>query len=321
MSETDAPVGDPLEQGIGHLLRTVPETWAEFDPDSLSESEEQALMLLTAAGMIGRRVTFRLQMFGHSEAVEATISLTGEYGLVEAMDSLSSGMWDVWRDIFERRKAGDQKDEPAFHCERVGKEQWRLTDQGVLARSDLDEGEESRVFDFVLRRGFFNGQPRLMPDGRLSQRLPVAGKGKLERMRRVKPETDTAGVSITNWDAGAHAFASAFEAFLKAKAPEVSANPAPDPIPPGTDPTPEAAPQGARKPRTRHRPRNQGKADQCVGVYLGYLERNECPPGPTEIAAEVGCSVATASRAIQRWEEKRKAMARDEARGRYRDQA
>lgn len=224
MPPSSDPVGETLEQLVARFLRTVPVTWTEHDLSALSARGEQALSLLTAAGLIERRTTFRLQMFGHPGAVEATITFTGEYGLVEAVSYVSARMWEDWHEGFEKRSASDLKGEPAFHCEWIGKEQWRLTAKGVEARNDLASGDSSTVFDFVLRRGFFDGQSRHMPDGRISRRQPVRGHGTLEKLGLVHPAAAPVGVSIVNWDDGGKAIAAAF-AELKAHVPTSSAPP------------------------------------------------------------------------------------------------
>jgi hypothetical protein len=201
-----------VEQAIRDLLRAVPDTWGEYDPDGLTELQSRALFLLVAAGMVERRTTFRLRLFGHPVAAEATITVTGEDGAVEALERLAAGVWEEWRDAYEKRRAGELKEAPAFHCERIGREQWRLTAEGVQGRQDVDAGELKMVLDFVLKRGFFDGSPRLMPDGRITRRGPVRGRGVLERMDLVKTPAGPAGVSITNWEAGGQAFADAFAA-------------------------------------------------------------------------------------------------------------
>ena len=216
-----------IEQAIFHFLHTVPETWTDYDPATLSALQERAVYLLTAAGMIERRVTLRLRMVGHPVAVEATITMTGEGGLAQAMGFVLTDIWSEWQEAFERHRSGDLKDQPFSHCERVGNEQWRLTAEGVLARNDLDAGNAATVYDFVLRRGFYSDQPRLMPGGHISQRLPVAGRWALERMRRVSGDAGPTVVAITNWEAGSQAFAAAFAELLKAK--QTAENPAPTP--------------------------------------------------------------------------------------------
>jgi hypothetical protein len=44
-----------LKAAIAELLRTIPETWAEFDLDRLTVIHNNALFLLTAAGLVERR--------------------------------------------------------------------------------------------------------------------------------------------------------------------------------------------------------------------------------------------------------------------------
>ncbi len=145
-----------LEQAVAHLLRTMPEAWADYDPSALSELQERAVELLTAVGMIERRITFQLRMAGHPVTVEATITMTGEAGLAQAMEVVLKDIWNDWREAFEQRG-----DSPVCHGERIDNEQWRLTADGIAARSDLEAGNAATVFDFVLRRAFFDGRPHL----------------------------------------------------------------------------------------------------------------------------------------------------------------
>jgi hypothetical protein len=80
-------------------------------------------------------------------------------------------------------------------------------------------------------------------------------------------------------------------------------------------------PSGDTPPPRRgsaRRKRDEGKGAECLGRYAACLERGELPPSPSELAAAVGCSTGTASRAIKEWEAKRKALAREDAADRYR---
>ena len=54
LPRTDAEA-DLLKRAIAELLRTIPETWADFDLDRLTVIQDNALFLLTAAGMVERR--------------------------------------------------------------------------------------------------------------------------------------------------------------------------------------------------------------------------------------------------------------------------
>jgi hypothetical protein len=102
-------------------------------------------------------------------------------------------------------------------------------------------------------------------------------------------------------------------------APGNMAPAAPQTAAPAVVPTnpPDASVAGAPRGKSRRGKRDQGKGDQCVGVYMKYVDRGETPPGPTDIASEVGCSPATASRALKKWEDKRREIAKEAARDRY----
>lgn len=288
MPEPTPPLGETLERHVSRLLRTIPETWAEFDPTTQSELEARAHLLLTAAAMIERRLTFRLRMFGHPVALEATITLTGEAGLAEAIRYVTADIWEDWREVFESRKRGELKDAPTFHCERIGPEQHRLTSEGVVARQDLGTSQESVVFDFVLKRGFFDGRPRLLGDGRISHRLPIAGKGTLERMRRVRLDASPADVSIANWGAGAEAFRLAFAELLKARGPEA---------------LPGSGGKGTKRKRGTAKGDGRVKLIATLTKHHRYADGsclNAEPIGNNELARAAGVSNSTASAFLTR---------------------
>ena len=71
---------------IEALLRRIPDKWQRVDTEQLSSAEQQALLRLVGAGLVERRNTLRLDMAGQSEAFEATIAVTGEAGLLQAIE-------------------------------------------------------------------------------------------------------------------------------------------------------------------------------------------------------------------------------------------
>jgi hypothetical protein len=208
MRERATASADMLEAAVAELLHLIPETWQAYRPDALGETQAQALLLLTAAGMVERRERLRLAMASHPVVAEATITFTGEYGGVEALESIAARLWDDWRDAYAAWKQGDAANVPPAHCERLEPSEWRLTAEGILARQDLDGGEQGRVFDFVLRRGLFDGQPRAAGDG-IFRREAVRGAGALVRLRKSRDEA-AATVNLANWGEGADAFAKTF---------------------------------------------------------------------------------------------------------------
>jgi predicted DNA-binding protein (UPF0251 family) len=216
-----APV-EMLEPAINDLLRRIPETWEVYDPDSLTETQSQALFMLQAAGMVERRERLRVRMLDRKTAVEATITATGEYGAVEALEPLVEELWADWQSDYRKWSRGDRRETSPFHSERLSPSEWRLTDQGVLARKSLLDGEKAVVYDFVLKRGFFDGQPRSLPDGRVFRREHVRGKGSLVKVTKLtEGQTGAPGtVNIGNWGEGVSDFdkmlSSKFDALLSA---------------------------------------------------------------------------------------------------------
>ncbi|RMF85052.1 MAG: hypothetical protein D6744_02045 [Planctomycetota bacterium] len=210
---------DLLQDAVAALLRRIPERWAEYDADALTVTQSQALFLLVAAGMVERRIRLRARLHNHPVAVEATITATGEYGFAEAMEPVLASMWGEWKDAYNAWRTGGTHGAPLSVTEHLKPDEWRLTDQGALARADLDGGHAARALDFVLRRGFFDGQPRLILEPgreRISQRESVRGYGQLVTMRKVQADTlPPSAVNIENWREGAGNFAAAFEPVLK----------------------------------------------------------------------------------------------------------
>ena len=200
-----------LEPVLAELLGRIPDTWQTYRPDHLTEIQAQGLFLLTAAGMVQRRERLRLGMANQPLVAEATLEATGEYGMVEALEPLAAHLWSDWREAFRAWTDGETRDVSPFYCERLGPAEWRLTDQGVLARQDLVAGQSRRVFDFVLGLGFFDGRPRLLPGGRITRRQQVRGAGSLVRMQKLHGQTVVAA-SAGVGDVGA----AGMEAFVRA---------------------------------------------------------------------------------------------------------
>ena len=210
---------DLLQTAVAALLRRVPERWEEYDADSLTATESKALFLLVAAGMVERRIRFRTHLHDHPVAVEATVTATGEYGFAEAMEPVLASMWTDWKDAFLAWRNGEARGAPSMVTEHLKPDEWRLTDQGALARVDLDGGNAHIALDFVLHRGFFDGKPRSIAEAgrrRTSRREPVPGSGRLVSMRKVPAETASpTAVIVTNWDEAAAAFMMAYEKIAK----------------------------------------------------------------------------------------------------------
>jgi len=91
------PTAPDVDAAILDLLARLPLTWKPLDVDGLSAVEQEALLLLTAGGLVERRFSVRLQLIGQTMAIEATVTATGEYGLVEGFEPVAKAAWQVCR--------------------------------------------------------------------------------------------------------------------------------------------------------------------------------------------------------------------------------
>ncbi len=65
-----------VASAVMKLLETVPEKWTAFSYDELPATEQRALFLLVSAGMIERRIGFRIRPWNCPGGLEAVIGAT-----------------------------------------------------------------------------------------------------------------------------------------------------------------------------------------------------------------------------------------------------
>ena len=128
---------DLLKPAIAELLRTIPESWAEFDLDRLTVIQDNALFLLTAAGMVERRGWLRSTIANHPTAFEVRFQATGEGGFAKAMEQAVAAEYETWKETWRKWKVGETKDVSPFRTEAMKPQEWRLTDQGVVRAATL----------------------------------------------------------------------------------------------------------------------------------------------------------------------------------------
>ena len=216
-AHVDHAADDLIQTAVAGLLRRVPERWEEYDADSLTATESKALFLLVAAGMVERRIRLRVRPHNHPVAVEATVTATGEYGFAQALEPLLASMWTDWKDAFLAWRNGEMQGEPATITEHLKPDEWRLTDQGLLARADLNGGNAQVALGFVLRRGFFALPQLILEPGRerVSPGGGDPGHGRLVTMRKVPAETASpTAVTVTNWEEAAAGFTTAYQKLM-----------------------------------------------------------------------------------------------------------
>lgn len=232
---------DLLAEAVAGLLARIPEKW-EPVPSDLSDHEKQALVALIAAGLVERRITFSIRLPGQQERAIIAIEITGEGGLAEAMEGALQELWLRWGKRWAelRGEVGSPK-----HIIETKEDYWRLSSHGKIAKEDLESEDPLNrrcPIDFVLRRGFFDGAPKLMPDGRIVRREPVRGYGRLLRCQIENAPSGSLGVEVNNWQAGAEAFAKAFERFLQ----NLGSSPAPSPASGQAEPAKEKKRRGRK---------------------------------------------------------------------------
>jgi hypothetical protein len=165
---------------------------------------------------------------------------TGEGGFAKAMEHVSAVEYATWGDAWRAWKAGEASHVSPFRTEAMKPEEWRLTDQGVIARGELDgtnpqTGPET-VFDFIFKRGFFGpgywsrlaiSNPARLDKAIINEQMqntgqawqvlprpPLSGAGLLVKLRKIERPAGSQAVNLTNWGEGADAFAAAFAKML-----------------------------------------------------------------------------------------------------------
>lgn len=195
---------DPRAKSIKVLLNRVPDRWEEYDPDSLTEIESKVLGLLIGSGMIETRRRFRFRMMNQPMAISATITVTGEYGGVEALEPLFAATWEEWREPYEEWLKSDAAKTVPFHCQTLKPAEWRITEEGQTAKSDLVDNLK-RVSEYVLKQG------------NSKDRFPTRGQGRLIEFTREEALATLPDVNAKNLEEIAAAMMAAFEAKYSAK--------------------------------------------------------------------------------------------------------
>jgi hypothetical protein len=184
--EQDSTAPDAVDRAVMDLLARLPLTWAPLDQDKLTAAEQEGLKLLTGGELVERRFSFRLGLLGHTEAVESTITASGDVGLVQAAEPVLKAAWQAFAGEYLKGKAGDEQDQPTFFCQRMGQDEARLTQEGQKAQRHAQKGDTKMLLDYLHRRGpVFAGKV-------------VPGYGKCEMVRIVKLSAAPLQVELVN---------------------------------------------------------------------------------------------------------------------------
>lgn len=167
--------------------------------------------------MIQKRHRIRISCEGHPTIITICMELTGEYGLTEATKPALLKAYDLWKESLDEWVASGKSLESSGHVEFLT-EEWRISEVGERAKTDVEIGKGDLVQAFVDR------------EGEHEYRGPVRGAGRLlslekaEKSASIPPE-----VSLSNWNEGAKQFAAMFAPMMQAFAAQ-HANAAKDPI-------------------------------------------------------------------------------------------
>lgn len=139
----------------------MPATWREHDADALTGTQQEALRLLTDAGLVERRAWLTARMESQPDEVDLTVVVSGE-GVTPLIWQRVFLAVPVWLDADGRTRG-----RVTLVANRV---QVRLSDQGELARHDYEHHtpeKPSAVVAFVRRQGIHAHRPPVTPTVRV----------------------------------------------------------------------------------------------------------------------------------------------------------
>jgi hypothetical protein len=151
---------DPIDREIVQRVASLSTRWPPVDEQNLSSSAAEALKLIIHAGMAEGRSRLRLQMDGRPENLQVRVCVSGEYSGGGVFAKIAPHLPSGWLDA-EGRTQG------RLRVKTSGFREARLSDQGELARQDLNDGQHDRVVSFVRRTGFFQSRPAVPPQIRI----------------------------------------------------------------------------------------------------------------------------------------------------------
>ena len=167
-----------LSVPVKSLLNRLPDTWGEFDFESLSAIEQRSLQLLTAGGMVEQQISVRVWVPDGRFGCNAICAGTGWNGWDFAVEELYQHLTkDLVPIVYEDWKRWKESPETTLFPVRnkiTPPAKWRLTDQGEIAKQDLFSGDRNRVMYFwerIYHRGRFASECLYPGNGRFIQSI------------------------------------------------------------------------------------------------------------------------------------------------------
>lgn len=168
---------------VKSLLNRLPETWGEFDFESLSALEQRSLQLLTAGGLVEQQHSVRVWVPDDRFGCNAICASTGWNGWDFAMEELYQDLTkDLIPIVYEDWKRWKESPETTLFPVRntiIPPAKWKLTDQGEISKRDLLGLDRSRVMHFwerIYHRGRFASECYYPGSGRVIQSMNDAAE-------------------------------------------------------------------------------------------------------------------------------------------------
>lgn len=128
---TEAGPAHPVDLDALLHIRTLATVWSSIALDDLPDSTQRALHLVVRAGLVEGRVRLRLWMDRFPEIVRIRLGASGDWSQFDLHRRIFDSLPDGWLD-----RDGATVGPLRIQCH--GYSQVRLTEQGELARGDMD---------------------------------------------------------------------------------------------------------------------------------------------------------------------------------------
>ena len=129
---------------VERLLKTIPDVWTPFDPDTLTSDETRVFQSLKATGMLEVRDSMRAKLLIGDFAADITIESHGETGCQIAMNDAYGKLYGLCKAEIDLWEQQGNSGSP-FSITQVGCA-WRLTSGGCMARESMIGDPQLRHF-------------------------------------------------------------------------------------------------------------------------------------------------------------------------------
>ena len=151
-----------LADPVKSLLNRLPDTWGEFDFESMSAIDQRSLQLLTAGGRVEQQHSIRVWVTDGRFGCTAICAATGwsgwDFAIEELYQELTKDLVPIVYEDWNRWKESPETTLFPVRNKIIPSAKWKLTDQGEISKRDLLSRDRNRVTYFwerVYRCGRF----------------------------------------------------------------------------------------------------------------------------------------------------------------------